>query len=345
MRTIFRTIAFALSLVICGLTLQAAKITPSKNYITRKVKVGSFNAVQTSTSIDIYYYPAFGQPSVEIYAPDNLMPYIDVTVKGSELVVKYKENMTIQGKHKSFVKVSAPAVAKFTTSSSGNINIRSSIKLSNKDVEFNILSAGDINAENIDAPNIKLRTNSSGNINTGLLRADNVNLLVNSAGDISTKAVTARSQARLISNSAGDIEVTELVAGQTTALISNSAGEIEVASLSTPSVSINANSSGDVIVKSLEADNVQASSSSAGDVEIAGICATATLSAKSSGDVDAKKMKAKDVRATVNSSGDISCFALNSLTATRSGGGEIRYAGNPTNVVINSKRNEGVSPL
>ncbi len=345
MRTIFRTIALALLPVFCGLTVEAANITPSKNYITSKEKVGSFNAVQTSTSIDIYYYHAVGKPSVEVYAPDNLMPYIEVTVKGSELVVKYKENMNIKGMHKSFVKVSAPDVAKFTTSSSGNIIIRSSIKFSNEDVEFNILSAGDISAENIEARNIKLRTNSSGNINTGLLRADNVSLLVNSAGDISTKTVTARNQARLISNSSGDIEIPELVAGQTAALISNSAGEIEVASLSTPTVSINANSSGDVIVKSLETDHVQAASSSAGDVEIAGICATAMLTAKSSGDVDAKKLKAKDVRATVYSSGDISCFALNSLTATRNGGGEIRYAGNPTNVVINSKRKEGVSPL
>lgn len=338
-----KAIALAATIVFGVLEAAAVSITPSNRYTTRTVSVGAFDAVRTNTSIDIEY--TVGPRKVEVYAPDNLSQYIQVALKGTELVVNYKENMNIKGSHKSYVKVSAPDVTRFTSGSSGNITIKSTIKQKGKTVELNVLSAGDIKALNIEAADIKLRTNSSGDIDTGTLKADNVSLLVNSAGDIETKTITARKQAKLIVNSSGDIEVPEVVAGEDVSMISNSAGDVEAGAVSTPMVSINANSSGNVSVSSLKADDVKATSNSTGNVDISGICSMAVLTAKSSGNIKAHKLKAKDVSARTSSAGNITCHALEMLDARRTNSGTIRYTGDPTTVKIDSPREEGIKPF
>ena len=53
-------------------------IVPSKNYITKKVKVDDFNAISTSTSIDVVYTQTTGDTEVEIYEPKSLDKFIKV---------------------------------------------------------------------------------------------------------------------------------------------------------------------------------------------------------------------------------------------------------------------------
>lgn len=337
-----KSIAIAL-MAFGALAAQGADVTPSNRYITRKVNSGAFTAIRTNTSLDIVY--TVGPRDIEIYAPDNLMPYIQVAIKGSELIVSYKENMNIHGSHKSHIKISAPDVNKFTTASAGDIDIKSPIRLNNQTVEMRVLSAGDITAKAIEASEIRLQTNSAGDIETGSLKAENVFLMVNSAGDIETENVTARNKATVSVNSAGDVEVPEIVAGGMVSLSTNSAGDIKITTVSAPSASISTNSSGDIRVSELKADDVSASSGSSGNINLSGVCSSASLSARSVGDVNAKGLKAKDVDASVSSSGNVTCYAVNSLLARRSSVGEIRYAGNPSTVKIESNRKDGVRPL
>ena len=105
------------------------------------------------------------------------------------------------------------------------------------------------------------------------------------------------------------------------------------------------NSSGDIRVSELKVNDVSASSSSSGNINLTGVCSSASLSARSVGDINAKGLRAKDVDATVSSSGNVTCHAVNSLVARRSSVGEIRYAGNPSPVKIESNRKDGVRPL
>lgn len=106
-----------LTTILLGIaaTASAVTIVPSSKYVTRKVNTGDFTAVRTNTAIDIVY--TVGPRSIEVYAPDNLIPYIKVSLSDSEIRVNYSENMTINGSHKSYVKISAPAVSRFTTGS------------------------------------------------------------------------------------------------------------------------------------------------------------------------------------------------------------------------------------
>ena len=140
MKTFIKSIILSVAFATVCTAAFGANINPSNNYKIRKVTSKSFDAVRTNTAIDIVY--TVGPTDIEIYAPDNLLPYIQVTLKGSEIIVSYKEDMHIKGQHKTQVRISAPAVKRFTTGSAGNITINSNLYLKDDDVELVVLSAG-----------------------------------------------------------------------------------------------------------------------------------------------------------------------------------------------------------
>ncbi len=57
MRKLVSTL-MAVTLMLVSATACAERITPSKNYVTKKVNVGSFNAISTSSSVDVIYIVA-----------------------------------------------------------------------------------------------------------------------------------------------------------------------------------------------------------------------------------------------------------------------------------------------
>lgn len=58
MRKLVSTL-MTVTLMLVSVTACAERITPSKNYVTKKVNVGSFNAISTSSSVDVIYTSKF----------------------------------------------------------------------------------------------------------------------------------------------------------------------------------------------------------------------------------------------------------------------------------------------
>lgn len=128
--------------------------------------MGSFNAISTSSSVDVIYTQSSGGQDVEIYAPDNLVDYIDVRVEGGVLKVGFKSprnNFSINGKHKKEVRVSAPAVNSLKASSSGDIIIKNGLKTSGK-VTVKASSSGDVTGSAISCDDFAATANSSGDV-------------------------------------------------------------------------------------------------------------------------------------------------------------------------------------
>lgn len=317
MKTSLRTFILSIMAFAGAACALAATVRPSDKYVTREVKTGDFDALRTNTSLDIVY--TTGPRKVEIYAPDNLIEYIQVKVEGKELRVNYKEDMTIHGKHESHVRVSAPAVRCFTANSAGDIIIKSPLSLKNDKIELNTTSAGDIKALSINAKEVALCASSAGDIVAQDILADVVNIKIISAGDIEVKEVVAGTEVKAYTGSAGDIRI----------------GEI-----SAPTVWLASSSSGDIrtVVK---ADNADIASNSSGDVTVSGICSLAKLISVSSGSVDARNLKAAVVSADVSSSGNIYCWALKQLTGRCLGSGSIRYKKTSAAIDITPERNCG----
>lgn len=325
------------ALLLClTATATAATIVPSSKYVTRKVNSGDFKAVCTNTAIDIIY--TVGPRSIEIYAPDNLIDYIKVSLSDSEIRVNYSENMSINGSHKSYVKISAPTVTRFTTGSAGKITIDSPLILKGDPVELNVNSAGDIKAKTIDARTVSLKTNSAGNIETGNLKADEIRIIANSAGNITTGNIIAEQSAKVTANSAGNITLPEVVAGSQVSVNANSVGKVNVSAVSAPTVEFHTNSAGNINIDKVEATSVSAASNSVGNVTVSGICRNAKLTTRSSGKIDASGLKANSVEANVNGIGGISCWAIEEIKGSRRGHGELKYKGKPSKIQIAEPR-------
>lgn len=323
-------------------TATAATIVPSSKYVTRKVNSGDFKAVCTNTAIDIIY--TVGPRSIEIYAPDNLINYIKVSLSDSEIRVNYSENMTINGSHKSYVKISAPAVSRFTSDSAGKITIDSPLKLKGSPVELRVNSAGDITAKSVEAQSVTLLGNSAGKIVTGKIKTNEIKVIANSAGNITTGDIVAAQSAKINANSAGNISVPEIVAGSRVTVNTNSVGKIEAGTVSTPAVDIHANSSGNVNIKNAEATSVTAASNSVGNITVSGICRNAELTSRSSGKINAEGLKANIVRANVSGIGGVSCWAIEEITGIRHGRGELKYKGEPTKIEITGSQSGSYYP-
>lgn len=324
-----------LALFIAGVNFMAAAITikPSSNYKTQAVKCSEFSAVCTNTSIDIIYN--VGKTKVEVYAPDNVLPYIEIAVCEDELRVNYKGDMTFIGQHKTHVLITAPAVTRFKTNSSGDIKIKDDISLKGKDIELLVNSAGDIEARNIEGRNVTLRTNSAGDIKTESIKANQIKLLCNSAGNIETDVLTAKTDVTVNANSAGDVKTPTIVAGDDVKIHANSAGDIKVDAVLSEKLGLYANSAGDIKVNDVKSTTVTVATNSAGNITVSGICATASMVSNLTGNIKAGDLRAKTVSATVNSLGDISCQALESIQIRKYGHGKVTYTGNPTNVDTN----------
>lgn len=267
MRKLVSTL-MAVTLMLVSATACAERITPSKNYVTKKVNVGSFNAISTSSSVDVIYTQSSGGQDVEIYAPDNLVDYIDVRVEGGVLKVGFKSprnNFSINGKHKKEVRVSAPAVNSLKASSSGDIIIKNGLKTSGK-VTVKASSSGDVTGSTISCDDFAATANSSGDVILEKVSCTNFSADASSSGDVSVKNLNAAD-----ASSSGDVIL---------------AGICENASY-------RASSSGDVKAKGMKAVNVTASATSSGDVECY-VTGSLTAKASSSGEV-AYKGNPKDI--------------------------------------------------
>lgn len=223
-------------------------IVPSKQYITKKVKVGNFEGISTATSIDVVYTQTSDVQDIEVYAPENLMEYVKVEVEEGMLKVKFqsKENpfngINIRGKHQTEVRVSAPAIHTLRASSSGDIILKNGLQTTGQ---------------------VTMKSSSSGDIEGGKVMCDALTASASSSGDILLNKVACTSLEANASSS-GDITIRDLKAEMVEADASSS-GDVNLSG-ECRSATLSASSSGDVNAKQMKTDKVIAKASSAGDV-------------------------------------------------------------------------------
>lgn len=238
-----------LSTLICGAALMISvsasgkTITASKNYVTKPVKTEQFSAIATTSSVNVKYSQS-PVTKIEIYAPDNIIDYVDVRVSGNTLTVGYKSGskIYIRGNNKTEVRVSAPSVTQFNTQSSGDIDIVTTLNAKGE-VILRTGSSGDIEAGDIICNTLNAKTGSSGDIEVASVKCVAIDAMTGSSGDIELKNVSAKT-VNASTASSGDIKIS---------------GTCDVAELTTKS-------SGDIEARNLKAVNVKASTLSSGDI-------------------------------------------------------------------------------
>lgn len=251
---------------------------PSKNYVTEKVSISDIEAIRSSSSVDVVYTQASGTPYAEIYAPDNIVPLVKVEQDGKSLKIGFKSNTSIQGRYKCEVRVFAPEVTSFSTSSASDITLANGLKTS-KPVTLKASSSGDIDASSVQCGDLSMTTSSSGDIKVGTITCAMLALDTQSSGEIKLASATCTG-ATIESSSSGDCVVSEMACSGDVKASTSSSSDIKLAG-TCRNASFSASSAGNIYAKDLLAKDVEARASSAGDIECnaSGVLSTSVSSA------------------------------------------------------------------
>ncbi|MFZ1688338.1 MAG: head GIN domain-containing protein [Flavobacteriales bacterium] len=99
-------------------------------------------------------------------------------------------------------------------------------------------------------------------------------------------------------------------------------------------IDIDVQGSGDVTM-TFNCKAVEASVQGSGDIKLGGECQEVVLSVQGSGDVKAVELKSQRAMTTVTGSGDIAVQVSESLNASVTGSGSVKYKGKPTDLKQN----------
>jgi len=319
MKTITKSILLVLT---CFLFMNAntwagaskERIKASGNYITKEVKVDAFSGIHLIGSLDVIYSQSTnGKTTVEIYGSDNIVEYVDTSVRNGILTVKLKDEVDISyGKNGRLdILVSSPTLENTTLSGSGDIVLNT--RLTTNDLVIKLSGSGDVIAKHdIHSKNSFIAE-------------------LHGSGDIELKGKVTAPSSKLAINGSGDIVATSLNSAREGVIQLNGSGDIEVKKeYKAQELEIKLNGSGDIKVAGIQSASVEASLNGSGDMDLSGNTQTANLFVENSGSLNCKKLISQQVEATVRGSGDIKCHAEKHLKTSVTGSGEIGYKGNPT---------------
>lgn len=239
------------------------RITASKNYVTKNVTVGNFISISTSSIIDIEY--SQGPQSVKIYAPDNVIPYVEVAVTDGLLKARFNaKDISIQGNATIKIIISSPNVSMFRTSGTGNLTITSDLRLSSP-LDMKTSGTGDLSFKSISSPSATITTTGSGNVEGDNLTANStITLNANGTGDVSIDSLSCKSLGVRATGSTS-IKVQGISANFVDASATGTGG----ISLSgnTQSAMFKASGSGDIIANKLLSKSTTAIASGVGNIK------------------------------------------------------------------------------
>lgn len=310
LRVFVTMLSFLLAVTAVG--CQNKQIKASDKYISKEIKSTGFNALKVSGSPQVEYTVSKdGSSKITVYAPDNVMEYLDVRVEHNTLVVKYDRmiNIVFNNKNKVRVVASSPTIKAAILDGSGDIILKNNITTDEMALKLN--GSGDIRTEDIVVSgSFKAELNGSGDIKmNGSIKAETVEIRLRGSGDVDAKNGVLATSGIVQLEGSGDIKLEGAVQME----------KIEVA----------LRGSGDLLVKGIDTHSVKASLHGSGDVELWGKSQYAMLSLRSSGDIKASKLQAGTVQASLSGSGSINCYAADKLIGEVNGSGGIYYKGNP----------------
>lgn len=235
------TLACALTCFSCIGT--AHTIQPSKNYQTEKRSLGDIREVSTLSSIDVVYHQTSGSPYAEIYASDNVMPYVVLKESKGELRVYYQDGTSIQGENRCRVDVYAPSVSRFTTMASGDISIPKGLKIQG-DIRFQTNASGDIECPAVQCSSFQSEINVSGDMTVHKAVCQHAALTINASGDLMVPNLQCQEVVTATVNASGDMVIKGSC--QEAVLRDNASGDLSADNLKAVKVDAAVYGSGDL---------------------------------------------------------------------------------------------------
>lgn len=195
--------------------------------------------------------------SLRITADDNLIEFIDIGVKGSELSIRTTNGVHLDPASPIRYHLAVKDLNRIAIYSSGDIQAP---KLKAGDFSIAVASSGDVSIDGLETETLHVEIMSSGDVNLGNLQADRLNVDISSSGDLEIVGGEVRAQVITL-NSSGDYTAPNLASKEAKASL-NSSGSATV--WVSENLTVNLNSSGDFRYRGNAAANINKNSS--GDV-------------------------------------------------------------------------------
>lgn len=196
---------------------------------THEVKVGDFNAIDASISIDVYYTPG-QKTSVKVVTTERLMQYVRASVSDGTLKLtmsrEYSNGNKLRRKgDKVKVYVTAPSVNSFIASTSADIKCSAPLT-GMKKIRVEASTSGDVSLENVQADEAVLEASTSGDIDISVLMVSSLKADASTSGDISLDKLVA-DKASVSASTSGDMECEKVNVKNLNASVSTSS-EVEM---------------------------------------------------------------------------------------------------------------------
>lgn len=105
--------------------VKTVALTAGKNYDSRNISVDSLNTLVTSASLDIIYTPTPGEKDIELNAPENVLPFLEVYVnKNGTLLVNMKHFADISSDTPFSIELKAPPMDTFHNKGTGTLILK-----------------------------------------------------------------------------------------------------------------------------------------------------------------------------------------------------------------------------
>lgn len=179
-------IAIASTIMLCSCGI---KVYSDKDYIKREIKITApFNAIESYDTSDVIYTNG-DQPSVVVFAPEELMNRIQVRIENGKLIISQESSHNNFGNlARAKIEVSYQGVNRFSTYGTGDFKI-SELKVDTLRLET--AGTGDIDGKKINASVMIAETLGTGDIELDKVAAKNIFLSSNGTGDIEIESVDA----------------------------------------------------------------------------------------------------------------------------------------------------------
>ncbi|MDD6889276.1 MAG: DUF2807 domain-containing protein [Bacteroidales bacterium] len=181
-------------------------IQPSKKNVTKTYKVSNFNELKVVSVYDVEYEQSTTNTwSLEITAPDNILPYVEVRRSGSSLILALKKDLSTRGDYKLKAKIKAPALEDVTLGGASSFKA-GKINLAGREFEVGATGASEIDIKTIVASKIDVDLTGASKLKVGSVSANEIEADVTGASEIDMRGVSA-GNVGLKASGASDIDL------------------------------------------------------------------------------------------------------------------------------------------
>lgn len=185
---------FALSLIalMVGLAAFAASpVKPSKKSATQSYAVTNFDEMKVSRMIDVEYEQTNTNAwSVEVTAPENILPYVEVKRSGHCLVLSLSNKLATEGRYQVKAKVKSPVMSEVKLSGASSFKA-GKINLAGKTMELEASGASDFDIKSIIASKVEIEMSGASDFDLGSVSAQSVEIELSGASDATVNNISA----------------------------------------------------------------------------------------------------------------------------------------------------------